>query len=423
MRDAANSIASGMPSRRRQISTTASASSLERDGRRDRRRAVDEQRRGARVRWTSSDGTGQSCSSATRRPSRLVARIFTVADAPGSPRSGRRPRRARARSCRTPAAAIGLPAPPQRCRPAHARLLGDAEYRRDRLGHRGRVADRRPARSPTPRRGSRAPDRAATSSARRVLPTPPTPVSVTSRCAFSARLQSAISASRPTKLVVGGRRFPGAGSSVLSGGKSVRRPSARDLKHVDRLGDIAQPPRSQVDQVDSGEELRRRAVEQDLAAVAGRHHPRGAVEHRAEVVVAAQLGLAGGDAHPHRQFQRPLRGDGGVDGSTRRREHRAHPVAGVLEQPTVVRRNGFAQQLVVSRERGPHRVRVGFPPPGRPLDVGEQERDDPRRRGWSVTAHQPSSATVAHAPGRSARTRSSAISALVMLAPVRANDS
>ena len=37
-------------------------------------------RRPSRLRVTSSDGTGQSCSSATRRPSRLVARIVTVAD-------------------------------------------------------------------------------------------------------------------------------------------------------------------------------------------------------------------------------------------------------------------------------------------------------------------------------------------------------
>ena len=72
---------------------------------------------------------------------------------------------------------------------------------------------------------------------------------------------------------------------------------------------------------------------------------------------------------------------------SRRREGRAHAVAGVLEQPTVVRVNGFAQQLVVSSERGPHRVRVGLPPPGRPLDVGEQERDDSRGapRSWRAT--------------------------------------
>ena len=81
------------------------------------------------------------------------------------------------------------------------------------------------------------------------------------------------------KLVVGGRRFPGVGSSVFSGGNSVRRPGCPDLEQLDRSGDIAQPPRSQVDEVDTGEQSRGRAVDQDLAAVACRHHPGGAVEH------------------------------------------------------------------------------------------------------------------------------------------------
>ena len=73
-------------------------------------------------------------------------------------------------------------------------------------------------------------DRAANSNARRVLPTPPTPVSVTNRCALSAVSSSARSASRPTKLVVGGRRFPGVGSTVFNGGNSVRSPSALTWK-------------------------------------------------------------------------------------------------------------------------------------------------------------------------------------------------
>ena len=71
--------------------------------------------------------------------------------------------------------------------------------------------------------------------------------------------------------------------------------------------------------------------------MACRHHPRGPVEHCAEVVVSTQFGLTGGDAHAHRQFQRPLRGDGGVDGGARRSECRAHTVTGVLEhQPSCV---------------------------------------------------------------------------------------
>ena len=73
--------------------------------------------------------------------------------------------------------------------------------------------------------------------------------------------------------------------------------------------------------------------------MARRHHSRCAIEHCAEVVVATQLSLAGCDPHPHRQFERPLRGHSGLDGRARRRERRAHAVAGVLEQPTLVRLN------------------------------------------------------------------------------------
>jgi hypothetical protein len=68
---------------------------------------------------------------------------------------------------------------------------------------------------------------AATSTARRVLPTPPAPVSVTRRCARSAASISAISDSRPTKLVAAGRRFPRLGSRVRKGGKSSGRPGRR----------------------------------------------------------------------------------------------------------------------------------------------------------------------------------------------------
>ena len=40
----------------------------------------------------------------------------------------------------------------------------------------------------------------------------------------------------------------------------------------------------------------------------GGHHPRGAIEYRTEVVPIPQLGFSGRQPHPHRQFQRPLRG-------------------------------------------------------------------------------------------------------------------
>ena len=79
----------------------------------------------------------------------------------------------------------------------------------------------------------------------------------------------------------------------------------------------------------------------------GGHHPRRAVEHRAEVVPVPQLGLTGRDAHPHRQLQRPLSGDRGVDSRPRRGERGNHTVTGVAEQKPVVRLNRGAQHLVM----------------------------------------------------------------------------
>ena len=38
-----------------------------------------------------------------------------------------------------------------------------------------------------------------------------------------------------------------------------------------------------------------------------------------------------------------------------------------------------AQHLVVRGERRPHAIRVGLPPTGRTLNIGEQKRHHPRR--------------------------------------------
>ena len=64
-------------------------------------------------------------------------------------------------------------------------------------------------------------------------------------------------------------------------------PGGRHLKQVDGLGNVAQPLWAQLDEVNPAEQTCGRTIEQDLAAVPARHHPRGAVEHRAEVVTAA----------------------------------------------------------------------------------------------------------------------------------------
>jgi hypothetical protein len=119
-------------------------------------------------------------------------------------------------------------------------------------------------------------------------------------------------------------------------------PWRADLKQPDRGGQVPQPPRPQIQKVNSTEQARRRLSQQDLAAVPGGHHPRGPVEHGTEVVGPPQLGFAGRDPHPHRQLQRPLSGHCGIHRTLRRSERDAHAVAGVLEHPTAVCLDGPA---------------------------------------------------------------------------------
>jgi len=78
-------------------------------------------------------------------------------------------------------------------------------------------------------------------------------------------------------------------------------------------------------------------IEQDLTAVPGSHHPRGTVQHRAEIVPVAQLCLTGRNAHPHRQLHPTLGSDRSIDRRARRGERGSHPVTGVAEQKALVR--------------------------------------------------------------------------------------
>ena len=113
--------------------------------------------------------------------------------------------------------------------------------------------------------------------------------------------------------------------------------------------------------------------------MAGGHHPRGAVEHRTEVVRVPEFRFAGRNPHPDGQLQLPLCSDGRVDSRLGRCERGDHPVARVTEQKTAVRLDFQAQHLVMCDEGRPHGFSVVFPPTGRPLDIGEQKRHNPRR--------------------------------------------
>lgn len=76
------------------------------------------------------------------------------------------------------------------------------------------------------------------------------------------------------------------------------------------------------------------------------------------------------------QGERPLGIDGGSDGGGGIGEHRAHPVAGVLEDEPAVALDRRPQQAVVAPQRIRHAVCVRLPRTRGALDVGEKERPD-----------------------------------------------
>ena len=141
---------------------------------------------------TSSDGTGHSCSSATPSPSRLVA----------TTRHGRRLREDGLDQIGGGIQHVLTVVEHQQPDPALQRgshrlahalpgLLGDAQHRRHRVGHRRRIGDCGQLEKPHPI-GKLIGQPPRDLLARRVLPTPPTPVSVTNRC-FTAASSSATS--------------------------------------------------------------------------------------------------------------------------------------------------------------------------------------------------------------------------------------
>jgi hypothetical protein len=88
--------------------------------------------------------------------------------------------------------------------------------------------------------------------------------------------------------------------------------------------------------------------------------------------------------------QRALRGCRRRDGGVGTRERRVHAVAGGLHDHAVVLADRVTEDLVVARERGAHRGGIVLPAPGRPLEVGEQERDRPGGQlGHGHTEPQP----------------------------------
>ena len=219
-------MASGIPSSRRQISAMASTSAPgSKSGATARARTANSS---AAVEFTptSSDATREVTSPAMPNASRLVVRTVT---------SGQR-----ARSCSTSRATSSstcsqLSNTSRSCRARSASVTRSGQLTAA-SGATENTDATASATSPPSRIGassmSQQPSRwrsdraAASCSASRVFPIPPTPTRVTIRFVLSDSSSVAISDSRPTKLVAWTGRLPGTTSSVFSGGRSVTSPGA-----------------------------------------------------------------------------------------------------------------------------------------------------------------------------------------------------
>ena len=227
-------MASAMPSSRWQISVTASVSSVPssvKSGRTARARSTKSATADdAAPACTSSVGTGHALSARMLSASREVAITLTVAARPrivstiaaaasstcsqlSITISRRRPAKAIAKLSLTVNPACGVT--PRAVATAAGTAAGSP------------TGASSTSHTPSANCGVRS---AATWSASRVLPTPPTPVNVTNRWVCIKSVSSLTSASRPMKLVAWAGRLPGTVSIVFSGGKSVRSPGARTWK-------------------------------------------------------------------------------------------------------------------------------------------------------------------------------------------------
>ena len=246
--------------------------------------------------------------------------------------------------------------------------------------------------------------RAATCTARRVLPAPPAPVSVTSRLSASASRMPVDFRLAPDETRQLRRKMLGRnGIGGAQRRKVVVQVGVAELHHPFGAGQIAQRMGAEVDQRDVLRELVddkrfRRTREHRLAAVGEVAQPRGAVDRRADVVAfVAQLDVAGvhADAQLDRCQRRPLQLQraGHRVGGAGERDDEAVALALLDRSHTVVGGDRVGQRLVEARDRGLHRVGLGLPQARRTLDVGQQQRHRSGRK-------------LAHASRRSSSFRS-----------------
>ena len=361
-RAAASSIASGTPSSRRQICTTAAAlSGVERRSRHRSPPARSANKRTASApaatsRLVSSagapsDGTAHDPLAVERET--LATRRQDAQPPDRSARAARRDPRRTSRRCsqlsttnnscfvRRNSARVST-----RVWPARA-LTPNTAANAPTTPSGSRTAANSTNQAPSRNWGSTSP---ATWSARRVLPTPPTPVNVTTRDSASAFATRTSSRSRPMNELTCNGRFPGNASNVVNDGKSLDKPGRADLEHA---APPATDPASDAhpDRPAPHPRAARREPDQSSPAStpparrARRHQPRRTIHRRPEVVAVTQRRRSRVHTHPHPQGlgQRPglcvesaLCRDRGHDSGIRGSECGVEPVACGLHHITAM---------------------------------------------------------------------------------------
>ena len=219
------------------------------------------------------------------------------------------------------------------------------------------------------------------------MPTPPTPVSVTSRSRSTSSISAVTSSVRPISSVRTVGRFVGTASTDRNGGNTPS-PTWNTCSAAARSRSRCSPRLRSGTPVAG--ERRGRLRTHHLPAVRDRHQPRRAIHRRAEVV-AVRARTPHPCAHrcapgpsrrpatappPAPPASRPPRPAHRRPGRTPTRE----PVAAVVNDIPVVPLDRRAHQRVVPFQRRPHRIGHRLPQLRRTLDVREQERHGPRRR-------------------------------------------
>ena len=212
------------------------------------------------------------------------------------------------------------------------------------------------------------------------MPTPPTPVSVTSRFdrdELGDVGDHLLAADQRAQLL---REVAGEGVDAAEHRELGRESVGDDLVHRHPPAQPAEPvlaERSQRHAV--AQQHLGRVGDEHLTAVRERHQPGGAVHLAAEVVPVAFDRLTGVQAHAHREVDggvvaqlllRLDRGGGGVGGG---RERGAEAVAAGAEHVAAVAFDRAADDGVVDPQRVGHVGRGLLPQTGGVLDVGEQE--------------------------------------------------